>query len=72
MNVRRILSISAMTVLGLALVPSNAVSQQRSLKDQLIGTWTLVSLENTASNGAKRQIANSKGILIFDSGAPCV
>ena len=70
MNTRSILSISAMTVLGLALVPSSAVSQQKSLKDQLVGTWTIVSDEITAPNGAKQQPygANPKGILILDAG----
>jgi hypothetical protein len=69
MNRLSILSISVMTVLGLALVPSGAVAQQRSLKEQLVGTWTLVSLENTAPNGTKRQPlgANPKGILILDA-----
>src|SRR5437762_7380687 len=70
MNRRSILSISAMTALGLALVPSGAVAQQRTLKEQLVGTWTLVSSEYTLSNGTKRQQygANPKGILIFDAG----
>jgi hypothetical protein len=35
--------ISAITMLGLALIPGSAVSQQRSLKEQLVGTWTFVS-----------------------------
>jgi Lipocalin-like domain len=67
MNRRSILKISTMTVLGLALVSSSAVSQQKALKDQLFGTWTMVSYEATASNGTKRQVANPKGILIFDA-----
>jgi Lipocalin-like domain len=70
MNQRIILNFFAMTVLGLALVPSGAVAQQGTLKQQLVGTWTLVSSEFTASNGTKRQPygANPKGILIFDAG----
>jgi hypothetical protein len=43
MNRRSILSISAMTVLALAVLPGSAVAQQKTLKDQLVGTWTLVS-----------------------------
>jgi hypothetical protein len=64
MNWRNILSLSAITALGLALLPSNAVSQQKSLKEQLVGVWTL------APNGTKRQDfgANPKGILILDAG----
>jgi hypothetical protein len=45
-----------------------AMAQQRSLKDQLVGTWMLVSDEFTPLNGTKRQIVNPKGILMFDAG----
>jgi hypothetical protein len=45
MNRRSILSISAMTALGLALLPGSAVAQQGTLKQQLVGTWTLVSCD---------------------------
>ena len=70
MNRRGILSIAATAGLGLALVPGIAVSQQKSLKEQLVGTWTLVSNDNVAPDGTKRQLfgANPKGILILDSG----
>jgi Lipocalin-like domain len=68
MDRRSFLNIFAMTALGLALVSSSAVAQQKSLKEQLVGIWTMVSYEATASNGTERQIANPKGILIFDAG----
>jgi hypothetical protein len=75
MNRRGILSISAVTVLGLAFVPSSAVSQQKSLKEQLVGAWTLVSQEFTTPDGTKRQGfagvvvgPNARGILILDAG----
>jgi hypothetical protein len=70
MNRCSILSISATTVLVLALVPSSAVSQQKSLKDQLVGAWTIVSQEVTAPDGTKRQGPggpNPRGILILDA-----
>jgi hypothetical protein len=69
MNRRSILSISAMTVIGLALLPSSALSQQRSLKDRLVGTWTQVSVELTLPNGSKLQPfgANPKGVQVFDA-----
>jgi hypothetical protein len=57
-----------MAALGLALLPTNLHSQQGSLKDQLVGTWTIVSWESIAPDGTKRQIANPKGFLMFDSG----
>jgi len=66
---RSILSIFAMTALGLAFLPGSAVSQQKLLKDQLVATWTLVSNDNVAPDGTKRQIfgANPKGILILEA-----
>jgi hypothetical protein len=70
MNRRNVLRISAMTVLGLVLVPSGGVAQQSTLKEQLVGVWTLVSSDFTPANGTKRQPfgANPKGILIIDAG----
>ena len=40
MNRRSVLSVSAIAVLGLALLPATAFSQQKSLKEQIVGTWT--------------------------------
>ena len=40
----------------LALRPEIAVSQQKSFKDELIGSWTIVSNDNIGVNGEKRQI----------------
>jgi hypothetical protein len=70
MNRRSVLSLSAITAFGLAVLSGNAVSQQKALKEQLVGSWTLVSTETTAPDGTKRQDfgANPKGILILDSG----
>jgi Lipocalin-like domain len=68
MNKRILLSISAIIVLGLAFVSSTAIAQQQSLKEQLVGTWTVVSRVNTLPNGTKRPISNAKGILFFDAG----
>ena len=42
MNRRSILSISAIAALGLALLPVSAVAQQKTLKEQLAGSWTEV------------------------------
>ena len=39
MNRRNVLSLSVATALGLALLPGSAVAQQKSLKEQLVGTW---------------------------------
>jgi GH15 family glucan-1,4-alpha-glucosidase len=68
MNRRSILRISAMTVLGLAVLPGSAVSQQRSLKDQLVGSWSFASVVNTRTDGTKVEVfgPNPAGLLIFD------
>ena len=58
---------TALAVTAAALSAPAAMAQQRSLKDQLVGTWTLVSYEITPLNGTKRQVANPKGILMFDA-----
>ena len=69
MKWHNILKMSVIAALGLALLPSNAVSQQKSLKDQLVGTWTVVSWEQTRSDGNKfeRFGTSPKGVNIFDA-----
>jgi Lipocalin-like domain len=70
MNRRNIISLSAMAALGLAILPSNAVAQTKSLKDQLVGTWTLVSAESAAKDGTKIPFiegTNLNGLLVLDA-----
>ncbi len=69
MNRRNILSLSAITMLGFALLPGTAVSQQKSLKEQLLGTWTLVSIEVVRPDSSRSSMfgAAPKGIAFFDS-----
>jgi hypothetical protein len=70
MSRRGVLIICVSMALGTALVPGSAAAQQKNLKEQLVGTWALVSAETTAQDGTKTALfgANPKGILIFDSG----
>jgi hypothetical protein len=58
------------TLVTLALMPIGAAAQQKSLKEQLVGSWILVSSDTTPPTGAKRQDfgANPKGVLILDAG----
>ena len=65
MNRRTILSLSAITTLGFVLPPSNAVGQQKSLKDQLVGTWTVVSSTTKLPDGNLAWGSNPKGLYIF-------
>ncbi len=69
MNKTHIISWSTIAALALALLPSAAVSQQASLRQQLVGAWTLVSIIATdkAGNKSDRRGPNPKGLLIFDA-----
>ena len=64
-----ILNISTATLLGFVVLSANAAAQQKSLKEQIVGAWTLVSSEITDNDGTKQPDfgSNPKGVLIFDS-----
>ena len=47
MNRGSIFTFSAITALGLAQLPSGIVAQQGTLKQQLVGTWSLASYSST-------------------------
>jgi hypothetical protein len=68
---RRIaMSILAIVALGLALLPSDAVSQKKSMKEELLGAWSLLSFQLVRPDGSKQSTfgANPKGIAFFDAG----
>ena len=67
MNRRTIIAVSAIAAFGLGLLPGSAFSQQKSLKEQLVGAWTVVSYDRTLADGTKQAVANPKGLLIFES-----
>jgi hypothetical protein len=69
MNRRSILGISMAVVSGGALVAANAVAQQKTLKDQIVGTWVMVSNITTRADGTKVDTfgPNPKGIAVFES-----
>jgi hypothetical protein len=69
MNRRSILNLSAVTALGLVVSLNGAVAQTQSIKDQLVGTWTVVSWEQMNKDGSKQQDfgANPKGVVSFDA-----
>src|SRR5262249_400659 len=69
MNHRHVLSLAAAAALGLAMLPGGAVAQQKSLKEQIVGTWSVVSWEQSLPDGKKLQRfgANPKGINVFDA-----
>jgi hypothetical protein len=67
MRQRTALRLPVVTFLGLALLPGSAASQQTSIKDQIVGTWKLVSLVAERDDGSKTDLfgPNPKGIIIF-------
>jgi hypothetical protein len=71
MNRRTTLAMTTTAVLCLAvgLSANDSLAQQKSIKEQLVGTWTLVSSDQLRSDGVtvKQFGANPKGINVFDT-----
>lgn len=63
------LTISSALLFGFVLNTGDARAQQKSLKEQVTGTWILVSNDIIGANGTRRQNfgPNPKGILILDA-----
>jgi hypothetical protein len=68
MNRSGILTLATIAGLLMALLPGNLDAQQVALKEQLVGTWTIVSWEGIDPNGTRRHMANPKGFLMLDAG----
>jgi Lipocalin-like domain len=68
MDRRSILTIAAAA--GLGLLPRSAIAQSKTLKEQIVGDWTLISWVQTRSDGSKnyRFGNNPKGINTFSPG----
>jgi len=60
---------TALFCLAVGLSTSASLAQQKSLKEQLIGTWTLVSSDQVRPDGSrlKQFGADPKGINVFDA-----
>jgi len=54
-------------IMGGALPTGDAVAQQKSLKEQLVGTWIYVSSTSTRADGSKTDRPDLKGIVIYTS-----
>src|SRR5262250_1108471 len=67
MNRRIILAISAATTVGPVFLAGLAVAE--SLKEQLVGTWLVATVDNIRSDGSRFQSLgpNPKGIMMFDA-----
>jgi Lipocalin-like domain len=68
MNRRSVLTKSVPIVLAAALLPSSVVAQQKSIKDQLVGTWIFVSAQDVKPDGSKVDPwgPNPKGAAMYD------
>jgi hypothetical protein len=70
MTLRAIFVACAIAASGSFLMTIDTYGQKQSLKDQLVGTWTLLSWEQKKADGTKveRYGAAPKGIAFFDAG----
>ncbi len=64
---RSILSLSAIAALALAMLPGSAVAQQKSLKEQLVGSWIFVGSNGKLADGSPTWGSSPKGQLIFEA-----
>jgi hypothetical protein len=69
MNRRSILSFATVTALGLVGMQGGTVAQQKSLRDQLVGTWVLVEAADIRTDGSKVNPwgDDPKGTYMFDA-----
>ena len=67
MKTLNVLSLSAMLAVALASLPGSTIAQQKSLKEQLVGTWTLVSCEVPADSIRQPFCVNPRGSLSLDA-----
>lgn len=69
MHRRNILGIAAIAALGVATQSDSALSQQKSLKEQLVGSWSFATAVTTLPNGNKVETFGPRpaGLLIFDA-----
>ena len=65
MNWRSVFCLSAITLLGFTLLPGTALPQQKSLKEQIVGTWTYVSSTAKLTDGSPLWGVNPRGLFIL-------
>ena len=70
MKFRVIFAACIIAGLGASMVRFDALGQKQSFKEQLVGTWTLLSWEQKKGDGTKveRYGTSPKGIAFFDAG----
>jgi len=69
MNSLGIRCLCAIAALGLVVLPGSGIAQQKSLKDQLVGTWNITAVTVNRNDGTKVQPfgPNAKGVMTLTS-----
>jgi hypothetical protein len=69
MNRRSMLALYALALCAGATATSGTMAQQKSLKEQLVGTWLVAAVDNIRPDGSRFQSLgpNPKGIMMFDA-----
>ena len=70
MSLRVAFAACTIATLGPSMITVDAPGRQQSLKEQLVGTWTLLSWEQKKADGARveRYGTSPKGIAFYDAG----
>ena len=65
----RLRSAIALSALGLATLTGDAVAQQKTIKEQLVGTWLMATNITISADGTRTDTygSNAQGIVIFDT-----
>lgn len=69
MQLHNSLGIAAATALGFGLLTGSALAQKKPLKELLVGTWLVATVDNIRPDGTRFQSLgpDPKGILTFDA-----
>jgi hypothetical protein len=67
MNRRCALGVGAITLATISAFPNSGVAEGRSLKDQLVGTWTYVSSTGKREDGSAVQRPSLQGALTYNA-----
>jgi hypothetical protein len=67
---QRIIGIYATAALAMSLLAGSTAGQQKSIREELLGAWSLVSIEFVRPDGSRLSTfgADPKGIAFFDAG----
>ncbi len=64
-SMSRIMTVLLALILAVGLLADDAAAQQKSLKKQLVGTWSFVSSTGKSADGSPLWGSNPRGLLVF-------